>query len=175
MYTYHHETWHTDSPWIKDVSYWFRGIKVKGQYHNALMTWNGFWHMIAFPLHLSLWNLTHRLPMSQECSLLILWSKGQRSRSQCIHSQKRFRAHNCFLFTQSSPNFTQILAMSRWSTVLNLGSKGQSSRSHALMTGNVFWCIIAFPFPLSPWNFTHRLPMRRVMCPIDFWVKRSKV
>ena len=53
----------------------------------------------AFPLHLSSWNFTCRLPMRQECALSILRTKGQRSRSQCINYWKWFPAHNCFPFT----------------------------------------------------------------------------
>ena len=59
----------------------------------------GFWRITAFPLHLSSWNFTCRLPMSQGCALYILRSKGQRSRSQCINYWKWFPAHNCFPFT----------------------------------------------------------------------------
>ena len=59
----------------------------------------GFRRITAFPLHLSSWNFTCRLPMSQGCALYILRLKGQRSRSQCINHWKWFPAHNCFPFT----------------------------------------------------------------------------
>ena len=35
LYTYHHETVHADSPWVKDVPYRFSGQNVKGQGHNG--------------------------------------------------------------------------------------------------------------------------------------------
>ena len=97
--TYHHETSHTDSPWVEDVPYLFWGQKVKGQGHNALIIGNGLCRIISFPLHLSPWNFTHRLPMSRGYALLILGSKGQRSRSQCIDYRKRFMSHTFFPFT----------------------------------------------------------------------------
>ena len=70
---------------------------VKGQGHNARITEKGFWHITASPLHLSLWNLTCSLPMSQVCVPYEI--KGQRSRSQCKDYWKWFLAHNCFPFT----------------------------------------------------------------------------
>ena len=58
-----------------------------------------FLRITASPLHLSLWNFTCSLPMSQVCALWNLGSKGQRSRSQCKDYWKWFLAHNCFPYT----------------------------------------------------------------------------
>ena len=55
---------------------------VKGQGHSALITENGVCFIIAIPELLSSWNFTHRLAMGWGSVLLILVSKGQRSRSQ---------------------------------------------------------------------------------------------
>ena len=51
------------------------GFRVKDQGHNALITENGLCRIIAFPLHLSLWNFIQRLPMSRWCALWISGSK----------------------------------------------------------------------------------------------------
>ena len=61
LYTYPHETSHTDSPRVKD-GLWVQ--KVKGQGHNARITENGFWHINVLPLHLKSPNFTHRFPVS---------------------------------------------------------------------------------------------------------------
>ena len=99
LYTYLHETSHAVSPWVKYGPYGLWGQKVKGQGHNARITENGFLRITASPIHLSLWNFTCILPMSQVCALWNLGSKGQRSRSQCKDYWKWFLAHNCFPFT----------------------------------------------------------------------------
>ena len=53
----------------------------------------------ASSLHLSSWNYTGTLPMSQGWALLTSGSKGQRSRSQFIDFWKWLMSHNCFPFT----------------------------------------------------------------------------
>ena len=35
LYTHGHKTLQAHSSWVKDVSYWFQGQKVKGRGHNA--------------------------------------------------------------------------------------------------------------------------------------------
>ena len=47
-----------------------------------------------YVIHLWSWNFIHLLPMSQGCALLILGSKGQRSRSWIIDVWKWFPDHN---------------------------------------------------------------------------------
>ena len=54
---------------------------VKGQGHGAWLFENGFRTITDSVIHLWSWNFIHLLPMSQGCALLILGSKGQRSRS----------------------------------------------------------------------------------------------
>ena len=68
--------------WGCDLLIW--GQKVKGRGHNAWIIENGNLCKIAFSLHISSWNFTHRLLLCRGCGLLICRSKGQRSRSQCI-------------------------------------------------------------------------------------------
>ena len=80
-----------DIRWLQKITW--------GCYHNARITENGLLRITASPLHLSLWNFTCSLPMSQVCALWTLGSKGQRSRSQCKDYWKWFLAHNCFPFT----------------------------------------------------------------------------
>ena len=98
LYTYLYETSHAVSPWVEYGTYGLWGQKVKGQGHIARITEKGFWCITASPLHLhvSSWNFTCSLPMSQVWTLWTLGSKGQRSRSQCKDYCKRFLAHNCF-------------------------------------------------------------------------------
>ena len=91
---------HMQSPYesnMDPMKFW--GQKVKGQGHNARITENGFKRVTASPLHLSSWNFTCSLPMSQVWALWTLGSKGQRSRSQYKYYWKWFLAHNCFRFT----------------------------------------------------------------------------
>ena len=76
-----HETSYTYSPWVKDAPYWFWGQKVKGQGHGAWLFENGFRTITDSVINLWSWNFIHLLTMSQGCALLILRSKGQRSRS----------------------------------------------------------------------------------------------
>ena len=47
----------------------------KGQGRNALITENGFWRIIAFPLLLQSQNLIHRLPSPGHYALMI-WGKN---------------------------------------------------------------------------------------------------
>ena len=79
---------------VKDVPYWFWGQKVKGQGHGLSMFENGFRTITDYVIHLWSWNFIHLLPMSQGCALLILGSKGQRSRSWIINVWKGFPDHN---------------------------------------------------------------------------------
>ena len=63
------------------MPYWCWGQKVKGQGHGAWLFENGFRTITNSVINLWSWNFIHLLPMSQGCALLILGSKGQRSRS----------------------------------------------------------------------------------------------
>ena len=57
------------------LSIWSTKVKV-----TALITENGNWHIIAFPLHIQSWNFTHRLNISQGYArkLVISWLKTWR-------------------------------------------------------------------------------------------------
>ena len=162
LYTYHHETSHTDSPCIEDVCYGFRGQKVKGQGHNALMTWNvffGTWLLSLF---------TYRHENSHTDSPWVkdvpFWICGQKVKGQSHNAfspEKKFRVHNCFLFT---PIILKLYTDCQWVDDVPYwiwGQKVKGQGHNALMAGNGFWCIIPFPNPLSPWNFNHRLPTRQ--------------
>ena len=63
------------------MPYWFWGQKVKGQGHGAWLFENGFRTITDSVINQWSWNFIHLLTMSQGCALLILRSKGQRSRS----------------------------------------------------------------------------------------------
>ena len=63
------------------MPYWFWGQKVKGQGHGAWLFENGFRTITDSVINQWSWNFIHLLTMSQGCALLILRSRGQRSRS----------------------------------------------------------------------------------------------
>ena len=138
-----------------------------------MVTW--IQRIISFPLHLSSWNFTHRLPMSRGYALLILGSKGQRSRSQCIDYRKRFMSHNFFPLHLSSWNFTHRLPMSRGCALFILGSKGQRSRSQCIDYRKRFMSHNFFPFTPIIMKLHTQTPHESRMCSIYFEVKRSKV
>ena len=59
----------------------FEVKRVKGQGHGAWLFENGFRTITDSVINQWSWNFIHLLTMSQGCALLILRSKGQRSRS----------------------------------------------------------------------------------------------
>ena len=73
------ETSYTYSPWVMDAPYWFWGLKVKGQGHDAWLFVYGFRTITDSLINSWSWKFIHLLPMSQGCALLILRSKSQRS------------------------------------------------------------------------------------------------
>ena len=58
-----------------DVPFKFLGKEVKGQGHNALITENGNWPIIAFSLLISSWNFTHKHSISSGYACMILLLK----------------------------------------------------------------------------------------------------
>ena len=76
------------------MPYWFWGQKVKGQGHGAWLFENGFRTITDSVINLWSWNFIHLLTMSQGCALLILRSKGQRSRSWHMVIWKWFPDNN---------------------------------------------------------------------------------
>ena len=156
FYTYLHETSHAVSPWVEYGPYGLWGQKVKGQGHNARITEKGFWRITASPLHLSLWNFTCSLPMSQVCALWNLGSKGQRSRSQCNDYWKWFLAHNCFPFT---PIFMKLHMQSPHESSMDPMDFGVK-RSKVKVTSHN-----CFPYLVHNLDSLNWLP-RGVFCPV---------
>ena len=111
------------------MPYWFRDQKVKGQGHGAWLFENGFRTITDSVINQWSWNFIHLLTMSQGCALLILRSKGQRSRSWCMVIWKWFPDDNWLCNHLWSWNFIHLLPMSQGCALLILGSKGQRSRS----------------------------------------------
>ena len=76
---YHHETSHRLLTNEGCTPKWFSGHKVKVTMHwykkKIASLGKVFKHITVFPVHLSLWNFTQRLPISQGCALLILGLK----------------------------------------------------------------------------------------------------
>ena len=90
LYTDKQETSYTNFPWVKDVPYRCQGQRSMSQ----LIT---EYFLVAELL--SLYTYNHETLTLQGCALLILGSKDQRSRSQCINNWKWVLVHNCFHFT----------------------------------------------------------------------------
>ena len=129
----------------------------------------GFRRITAFPLHLSSWNFTCRLPMSQGCALYILRSKGQRSMSQCINYWKWFPAHNYFPFTPIIMKLhMQTPHESRMCPI-----HFEVKRSKVKVTMHKL--LNCFPFTPIIMKLHMQTPHESRMCPIDFEVKRSEV
>ena len=101
------------------MSYWFRGQKIKGQGHGALMIENGF-RTITDPV-IHLWNFMHFLLMSQGCAPFISGSKGQGHRAIVI--ENRFRTITESVIHLGSWNFIHLLLMSQGCALSILGSK----------------------------------------------------
>ena len=131
-----------------------------------------FWHINAFPLHLSSRNFKQRLPMSWGYALLVSGSKSQRSRSQCIDYWKWLILHNAFPLHLSSWNFIQRLLMSRGFIYFWV------KRSRSQCIENWKWLMSHNCFPFTPaiiMKLHRKTPHEPRMCPMDFGVKRSKV
>ena len=138
-----------------------------------MVTW--IQRIISFPLHISSWNFTHRLPMSWGYALLILGSKGQRSRSQCIDYRNSLCRIISFLLHLSSWNFTHRLPMSRGCALFIFGSKGQRSRSQCIDYRKRFMSHNFFPFTPIIMKLHTQTPHESRICPTYFGVQRSKV
>ena len=161
------------------MPYWFWGQKVKGQGHGAWLIVNGF-RIITDPvMNLWSWNFIHLLSMRQGCALLILGSKGQRSRSWGMVNCKWFPDHN-WLCNPPMIMKLHTLAPHKSYDLLPAWVKDvpywfQRSRSWGMV--NCKW------FPDNNWPCNqpvimklHTLTLHEArMCPIDFGVKRSKV
>ena len=93
----------------------------------------------AFPLHLSLWNLTQT---PHESKMGPIYYGVKRSRSHCIDCWKRFMLRNCFPFRHIIiKNFKQTSHTdSLW--VEDFGVKRSTVTMHWLLK-NCNWCIIA--------------------------------
>ena len=112
--------------------------------------------------------------MSQECTLLILRSKGQDHGAWLI-VVIGFQTITESVINLWSWNFILLLPMNQECTLLILRSKGQ---------GHGAWLIVVIGFRtitesvinLWSWHFKHLLPMSHFrMHPIDFEVKMSKL
>ena len=110
------------------IDFGVKTSKVKVMDYRCLKM--GFRTITDYVIHLWSWNFIHLLPMSQGCALLILGSKGQRSRSwRMVIFENGFRTITDSVINQWSWNFIHLLPMSQGCALLILGSKGQRSRS----------------------------------------------
>ena len=154
---------------------------------------NGFRTITDYVIHLWSWNFIHLLPMSQGCALLILRSKGQRSRSWRMVIWKWFPDDNWLCnqpmimklhtLTHNESRMRPIdfevnqhlLPMSQGCALLILRSKSQRSRSWRMVIWKWFpddnW-LCNQPMIMKLHTLTHHESRMR---PVDFEVKRSKV
>ena len=125
----------------------------------------------ASPLHLSSWNFTGTLPMSQGWALL---TRVKRSKVKVTMHGVRL---NGFMRITSSPlhqsswNFTGTLPLSQGWALSASGQKVKGQGHNALITENGLCRIIAFPLHLSLWNLKQRLPMSPGC---TLWMSESK-
>ena len=99
---------HTETPHELRMCPIDLGSKGQMSRSQCIDYWNGFWHIIALPFHLSSWNCIHRLPMSWRCALLRWGSKGQMSWSQCIDTENDNLCIIAVPVYLSSWNFTWV-------------------------------------------------------------------
>ena len=118
---------------------------------------NGFRTITDYVIHLWSWNFIHLLPMSQGCALLILGSKGQRSRSWIIDVWKWFPDHNWLCNPPMIMKLHTLAPHESRMCPIDFGVKGQG---HGLsMFENGFRTITDYVIHLWSWNFIHLLPM----------------
>ena len=158
--TYDHETSYTCSPWVKDVPYWFWGQKVKGQGHGAWLFENGFRTITDSVINQWSWNFIHLLTMSQGCALLILRSKGQRSRSWRMVIWKWFPDDNWLC---NQPMIMKLHTLTHHESRMRpIDFEVKRSKVKVMAHGylkNGFRTITDSVINLWSWNFIHLLPM----------------
>ena len=119
------------------------------------------------------WNFIHLLPMSQGCALLILGSKGQRSRSWRMVIWKWFPDDNWLC---NQPMIMKLHTLTHHESRMRpIDFEVQRSRSWHMVIWKWFpddnW-LCNQPMIMKLHTLTHH---ESRMCPIDFEVKRSKV
>ena len=134
---------------------------------------NGFRTITDSVINQWSWNFIHLLTMSQGCALLILRSKGQRSRSWRMVIWKWFPDDNWLC---NQPMIMKLHTLTHHESRMRpIDFEVQRSRS---------WCMVIWKwFPDDNWLCNqpmimklHTLtPHESRMCPIDFGVKRSMV
>ena len=126
-------------------------------------------------IHLWSWNFIHLLPMSQGCALLILGSKGQRSRSWRMVIWKWFPDDNWLCNQPMIMKLHTLTQNESRMRPIDFESKGQRSRSWRMVIWKWFPddnSLCNQPMIMKLHTLTHH---ESRMCPIDFQVKRSKV
>ena len=143
-------------------------------YMLPLLFENGFRTITDSIINLWSWNFIHLLTMSQGCALLILRSKGQRSRSWRMVIWKWFPDDNWLC---NKPMIMKLHTLTHHeSRMCPIDFEVKRSRSWRMV---IFWKW----FPDDNWLCNQPMIMKlhtlthheSRMCPIDFEVKRSKV
>ena len=136
------------------IDFGVKRSKVKVMAHGYFE--NGFRTITDSVINQWSWNFIHLLTMSQGCALLILRSKGQRSRSWRMVIENGFRKITDSIINLWSWNFIHLLTMSQGCALLILRSKGQG---HGAWFENGFRTITDSVINLWSWNFIHLLTM----------------
>ena len=132
-------------------------FEVKGQGHGAWLFENGFRTITDSIINLWSWNFIHLLTMSQGCALLILRSKGQRSRSWRMVIWKWFPDDNWLC---NQPMIMKLHTLTHHESrmcPIDFEVKGQGHG--AWLFENGFRTITDSVINLWSWNFIHLLTM----------------
>ena len=142
------------------MPYWFWGQKVKGQGHGAWLFENGFRTITDSVINQWSWNFIHLLTMSQGCALLILRSKGQRSRSWRMVIWKWFPDDNWLC---NQPMIMKLHTLTHHESRMRpIDFEVKRSKVKVMAHGYlkmVFRTITDSVINLWSWNFIHLLPM----------------
>ena len=143
------------------MPYWFWGQKVKGQGHGAWLFENGFRTITDSVINQWSWNFIHLLTMSQGCALLILRSKGQRSRSWRMVIWKWFPDDNWLC---NQPMIMKLHTLTHHeSRMCPIDFEVKRSKvkvmAHGYLFENGFRTITDSVINQWSWNFIHLLTM----------------
>ena len=144
---------------------------LRSQGHGTWLIVIGFRTITESVINLWSWNFIHLLPMSQGCTLLILNSKSQRSRS--------WRVINCEWFMDYNWLCNQPMIMKlhthapHESRMCSLDFEIKGQGHGAMMIENGFRTITDLAIHLWSWHFIHLLPMSQE-CALLVWGQKVK-
>ena len=158
---------------MRPIDFEVKRSKVKVMAHGYFE--NGFRTITDSVINLWSWNFIHLLTMSQGCALLILRSKGQRSRSWCMVIWKWFPDDNWLC---NQPMIMKLHTLTHHESRMR-PIDFEVKRSKVKVMVMVIWkwfpddnWLCNQPMIMKLHTLTHHESRMR---PIDFEVKKSKV